>query len=447
MVTNNDSKSLWGKLTHFFHTPLAGGVVLIISTIIALVLSNLDATSQWYASLWHTNFTIGLEGFSLTKPLELWINDALMAVFFFAVGLEIKREIVAGQLRSLSQASLPIAAAIGGMVVPAMLYFAFNSGTPSIDGWGIPMATDIAFALGILSMMGSRVPVSLKIFLTALAIVDDLGAIVVIALFYSTELHITSLISAGVVFALLLILNRFKVFAMRWYLIPAIVLWVLFLKGGIHATIAGVLVAMAIPTASKFSKEKLYGSGKRLLDHFKQEDVNHVEVLNNEPQREALQNLRVLARNTMSPVQRIEHALHSPVAFFIMPLFALCNAGVVIPADTLAALSTPQSLGIIIGLVAGKPIGIMLFSILVIKLKIAALPSGATMRTILGVSCLGGIGFTMSIFINSLAFTDPSMIATGKIAILIASVVAALVGVAILSAGKRPTIKRKKRHI
>ncbi len=429
MIKSHQSNSFLSKISHFFHTPLAGGVVLIFCTIVALVLSNLEATSAWYASLWHTNFTIGFEGFGLTKPFELWINDALMAVFFFVVGLEIKREIVAGELRSLSQASLPIAAAVGGMIVPALIFHFFNIGLPSDSGWGIPMATDIAFALGILSMMGKRVPLSLKIFLTALAIVDDLGAILVIAIFYSSQLDWTMLGAAAVVFAFLIMLARRRVYTMRWYLIPAIALWVLFLKSGIHATIAGVLVAMTMPATSKFSKENFHQKSDKLIDEFKKSDVPRVQVLNNETQRAQLQQLRVLARNTMSPVQRLEHALHSSVAFFIMPLFALCNAGVVIPNDAIGSLTSPEAQGIIFGLIAGKPIGIMLFSFVVLKLGIAAMPSGANYRTLFGVACLGGIGFTMSIFINSLAFTDPNYIATGKIAILVASVLAATIGV------------------
>ncbi len=421
-------KTFLGRLGHFFHTPLAGGVVLIFFTVIALVLSNLESTGEWYAALWHTDFTVGLENFSLSKPLELWINDALMAIFFFAVGLEIKREIVAGELRSLSQASLPIAAAVGGMLVPAFIYFMFNDGQPSAGGWGIPMATDIAFALGILSMMGSRVPVSLKIFLTALAIVDDLGAILVIAIFYSSQLDWAMLIAAGIVFVLLVTLARTKVYKMRWYVIPAIALWVLFLKSGIHATIAGVLIAMTIPTSAKYSKEKFYATSKKLVDKFKEEDVNHVQVLNNDDQREILVEMRDLARNTMPPAQRLEHMLHPVVAFFIMPLFALCNAGVVISSEAASAMTSPQSMGIIWGLVLGKPIGIMLFSFIVLKLGIAAMPTGANYRTLFGVSCLGGIGFTMSIFINNLAFTDMFLISEGKISILVASVLAACVG-------------------
>lgn len=438
-------KNFAEKLSHFFHSPIAGGVVLIFCTIVALTLSNMEATAHWYHDIWWRDFTIGFDGFALSKPFELWINDALMAVFFFAVGLEIKREIVAGELRSLSQASLPIAAAIGGMIVPALIYFAFNSGTPAASGWGIPMATDIAFALGILMMLGKRVPVSLKIFLTALAIVDDLGAILVIAIFYSASIDWFALGAALVVFMFLILLNKTRVFKMRWYLIPAIVLWLLFLKSGIHATIAGVLIAFAMPTASKYSKERFTAGSRRLLAKFTKADLPRIEVLQNEEQRETLQSLRVLARNTMSPVQRLEHSLHASVSFFIMPLFALANAGVVISASSLPALAESQSVGIMLGLVLGKPIGIMLFSFLVIRFGLAAMPVGATWRKMLGVATLGGIGFTMSIFIDNLAFADPEMVAIGKIAILLASVAAGVLGSLILlgASSKGEVLPRK----
>lgn len=436
-MEHHTPKNFIGAIHRFFHSPLAGGVVLIFCTVVALLLSNLDATSAWYASLWHSKLAIGFEGFALSKPLEMWINDALMAVFFFSVGLEIKREIVAGELRSFKQATLPIAAAIGGMVVPALIYTLFNAGTPTQSGWGIPMATDIAFALGVLMLMSKRVPLSLKIFLTALAIVDDLGAILVIAIFYSSTLHWGLLLVAAVVFGFLLLLSKMRVYKMRWYLIPAIILWILFLFSGIHATIAGVLIAMTIPTSAKFSKESFYATGNKLMRKFKSDDVNHVQVLNNEKQFDTLQRLRHLSHNTMAPVQRLEYSLHSVVAFFIMPIFALCNAGVVLSGDMGTIFASDQTIGIILGLVLGKPLGIMLFSYVVLKLRVAAMPSGATWHTLFGVACLGGIGFTMSIFINNLAFSDPAIIAAGKVAILAASVLAAVVGCLVLLARKK----------
>lgn len=426
------------RLTHFFHTPMAGGVVLIACTIVALVLSNLEATGEWFHHLWLTPFSLGFEGFGLTKPFELWINDALMAVFFFAVGLEIKREIVAGELRSIGQASLPIAAAVGGMVVPALIFVFFNAGGETLRGWGIPMATDIAFALGILMMLGKRVPVSLKIFLTALAIVDDLGAILVIALFYSSELDWAALLSAAAVFAFLVVLNRMNVHKMRWYLVPAVALWVLFLKSGVHATIAGVLIAFVIPASSRYSKELFTAGGRKLLERFKEQDRDRTEVLSNEEQHETLQNMRVLARGTISPIQRLEFALHPCVTFLIMPLFALANAGVVFSSEAVAGLTSAPSLGIVLGLVVGKPLGILLFSWLVVRLNWAAMPVGATWSKLTGVAILGGIGFTMSIFIDNLAFAgNAELISLGKIAILIASVLAGVLGSLVLIRAKQ----------
>ncbi|MEG0602457.1 MAG: Na+/H+ antiporter NhaA [Mucinivorans sp.] len=425
-------KHISKKIQLALRSPLAGGVMLISCTIIALVLSNIEATAAWYQSLWSTNFTIGFEGFALNKPFELWVNDALMAVFFFVVGLEIKREIVAGELRSPRQAMLPIAAAVGGMIVPALIYTAFNFSTPSAAGWGIPMATDIAFALGVVTMLGKRVPLSLKIFLTALAIVDDLGAILVIAIFYSTQIDWIALVAAGVVFALLVTLNKAGVYRMRWYLVPAVVLWLLFLRSGIHATIAGVLIAFAMPASSKFSKERFTVHARRLIAQFGATDRVRTEILSNAPQHMVVQNLRRLSRDTISPVQRLEYALQPTVAFFIMPLFALSNAGVIFSTEALSSLHGSESLGIFAGLVLGKPLGIMLFSFLVIHFGLASMPAKATWRTLMGVSSLGGIGFTMSIFIDHLAFTDPAMVAVGKIAILMASVTAGVLGSFIL---------------
>lgn len=429
------------KLQKFLASPLAGGVLLIICTIIAITLSNIETTSDWYHSLWTRNLTVGFDGFSISKPTELWINDALMAVFFFVVGLEIKREIVAGQLKSLKQASLPIAAAIGGMVVPAAIYFILNDGGVAKDGWGIPMATDIAFALGILSMMSSRVPLSLKIFLTALAIVDDLGAILVIALFYTSEIDWTMLIAAAAVFSFLLILNRNNVHKMRWYLFPSIILWILFLKSGIHATIAGVLIAMTMPSTAKYSKKFFLERSRELTDKFRAMDRGNIDVINNETQHHILQDLRVLSRNTISPVQRLEHALHQAIAFFIMPVFALANAGIPISIADLPYLASEQGLGIILGLVLGKPLGIMLFSFIAIKFGWSSMPSGANWSKLGAVACLGGIGFTMSIFIDNLAFTDPTLINYGKMSILVASVLAAAIGCLIMSATKKVEMK------
>ena len=419
---------------HFLRSPWAGGVILVIFAVIALLLANIDATKTLYHHLLTTPFTIGFPGFDLTRSIEAWINDGLMVVFFFVVGLEIKREIIAGQLSVPKHAALPVAAALGGMIAPALIYSIFNAGTPTEAGWGIPMATDIAFAIGILSLLGNRVPVSLKIFLTALAIVDDLGAILVIALFYSSEINLVALIAAIAVFAFLWILNRMNVYKMRYYLIPSIILWILFLHSGIHATLAGVLIAMAIPATPRYSKKYFLYKSKYFHEEFAHFDRPDVEVLANDHQHHALNSMRYLAANAMSPSQRLEHALNPTVTFFIMPVFALANAGVEITSTADPNIfTTAEGNGIFWGLVIGKPLGIALLCWLTIRLKLAAMPEGATWRNLIGVAALGGIGFTMSIFIDNLAFTNPGFISLGKITILIASIVAALLGVILIN--------------
>lgn len=424
----------------FMHSPWAGGVVLVIFAVLAIILANVDATKEFYHHVLTSDFTIGFKNFNITRNVEQWINDGLMVIFFFYVGLEIKREIIAGQLSNVKQAVLPIAAAIGGMIVPALIYMIFNNGGVYESGWGIPMATDIAFALGILSLLGNRVPISLKIFLTALAIVDDLGAILVIALFYSTDINFAMLAIAAIVFVILILLNRFNVYKMRYYLIPSIVLWLLFLHSGIHATIAGVLIAMTLPSTPRFSKKYYLYKTRYFISEFKHYDREGVEVLGNPRQLRTLMTNRLVTANAISPSQRLEYSLHHFVAFFIMPVFALANAGVEISTfGDLHVLGNHQGLGIFLGLVVGKPLGICLLSWLVIKLGWGALPPGATWKSLIGVAILGGIGFTMSIFIDNLAFNDSVYVASGKIAILIASVSAAFIGLIYMSSffGKR----------
>lgn len=312
----------------FMHSPWAGGVMLVVFMVLALVLGNLPATKGWYYGILQSHFTIGFDGFALSKSIEHWINDGLMVIFFFYVGLEIKREIIAGELSSPRQAAMPIAAAVGGMLFPAAIYLVFNHGNDYASGWGIPMATDIAFAIGVLSLLGNRVPLSLKVFLTALAIVDDLGAILVIALFYSTEIDFTLLIAAGAVFGLLILLNRMHVYAMKFYLIPSIVLWILFLYSGVHATIAGVLIALTIPAVPRYSKPYFIRKTRHFINEFRRQDRAGVEVLCNPRQLKTLLTKRKVTAGTISPAQRLEHSLHHTVAFFIMPVFALANAGV-----------------------------------------------------------------------------------------------------------------------
>lgn len=433
---------VWNKRKDYFMESLwAGGVVLVIFAVAALVLANLDATREAYHHLLSAKLTIGFDGFALSHTVEEWINDGLMVIFFFVVGLEIKREIMAGQLASVRQAALPVAAAVGGMVVPALIFVALNSGTPYAAGWGIPMATDIAFAIGVLSLLGSRVPVSMKIFLTALAIVDDLGAILVIALFYTAEINFVALGAAAGVFLLLVLLNRFRVYKMRYYLIPSILLWILFLHSGIHATIAGVLIAMTLPAEPRYSRKYFLYKSRTLLENFRHNDRDGVEVLSNHRQFHDLYALRRIAGETISPMQRLEHALTPVVNFVIMPVFALANAGVSLESlADLRIFGTTLGSGIFWGLVAGKPLGIVLASWIAIRTGVAVMPKESGWRVLWGVACLGGIGFTMSIFIDNLAFGGTPFVAPGKIAVLAASLCAALLGVVVigLSAKKTP---------
>jgi Na+:H+ antiporter, NhaA family len=358
----------------FFHSEKSAGIVLIICTLVSLVLAN-SGFQETYLSIWNAE----AGGHSVTH----WINDGLMAIFFLLIGLELEREVYIGELSNLRQSMLPIFAAIGGMVFPAAIHLAINQGTPYVNGAGIPMATDIAFALGVLSLLGNRVPPALKVFLTALAVIDDLGAILVIAIFYTGNIDWTSLSIALGIFGVLLILNRLKVHNLIPYLAAGIAMWYFMLHSGVHATITGVLLAFAIP----------FGDGSE-----------------------------------KSPSFILQHVLHKPVAFVILPLFALANTSISIGSHWYHALLSTNSIGIIAGLLAGKPLGILTFSYLSIKTKIAQMPAGINFRQIAGAGVLGGIGFTMSIFITLLAFTGSSAINDSKISIMIASSVAGIIG-------------------
>ena len=362
----------------FFESSKAGGVVLILCTLLSLTIAN-SSLGPAYLGFWH-HYLAGLS-------IEHWVNDALMAIFFLLIGLELKRELVNGELSDLKNAMLPMLAAAGGIAVPAMIHFGLNTGTATQAGVGIPMATDIAFALGVLALLGSRVPASLKIFLTALAVMDDLGAIIVIALFYTAELSFLYLLGALAVFAGLLALNRvLRVMALLPYLVGGALMWFLMLKSGVHATIAGVLLAFTIPYSSR------------------EDDAE-------------------------SPSHRLEHILHKPVTFLILPIFALANTGIIIGAGWETELLSANSLGIILGLVAGKPVGIFLFSFAAVALGLCRLPLDLAWRHIVGAGLLGGIGFTMSIFITNLAFVGAGdTINASKMAILVASLVAGIAG-------------------
>lgn len=380
----------------FFKQESTGGILLIIATGLALIFSN-TGWSSLYVSFLHIPVGISIGPWHLDKSLYHWVNDGLMAIFFLLIGLEVKREILEGHLSSLRQVALPGMAAVGGMAVPAGIYLFFNQNDPiAINGWAIPTATDIAFALGILSLLGRRVPVSLKIFLMALAIIDDLGAIVIIALFYTADLSLLAALIAGIALALLVILNRFGVVRKATYFIVGLVLWVSVLKSGVHATLAGVALAFTIP--------------------LKATDKND---------------------SPTSPLKEIEHHLHPWVAFFILPLFAFVNAGVNVTTISYNRLAAPVPLGIILGLFVGKQVGVFGFSWVAIKLKIASLPKECHWLHLYGVSILTGIGFTMSLFITSLAFEDDRIFQyTDKMAILIGSFLSAMTGYFVLKSAK-----------
>lgn len=371
----------------FFNNSQASGIILIFCVLISLLIANSSAAETFQNFL---DKVVGTHLFGLEYPVSIWINDGLMAVFFLLVGLEIKRELVEGELSSFKNASLPIFAAVGGMLVPAVIYSIFNSGTEYSNGWGIPMATDIAFSLAIISMLGKKIPNSIKIFLAALAIVDDLGAILVIAIFYTEQIHWSYLMLSFGMTALLFILNFLKVTRTIFYIIPGLFLWYFLHHSGIHATIAGVLLAFSIPT-----------------------NASNVEI---------------------SPLEKLEHQLHIPVSFLIMPIFALTNTNITFSGDMVTGITSTLGLGIICGLILGKLIGINLFSLLAIKLKLSALPQNSNWLQMIGVGLLAGIGFTMSIFIALLSFKNEIHIQDeAKFAILIASFIAAVLGFTILS--------------
>ena len=410
----------------FFKLEAAGGVLLLVCAAAALILAN-SPLAETYFDLWQTIVTMGAGSFVIAKPLLLWINDGLMAIFFFVVGLEIKREVLVGELSSPKKAALPLAAALGGMVVPALFYLAFNLGTDTVAGWGIPMATDIAFALGVLALLGTRAPIALKIFLTALAIVDDLGAVLVIAFFYTAELSWVSLGLGGLFLLALIVVNRAGVRRTWVYIVLGLVLWVAFLKSGVHATIAGVLLAMTIPARRRIDADAFLARGLKLLDTF----ATGVKPGKAEPtadQRAAVHSLEVACEAIETPLARMEHALHPWVAFAIMPVFALANAGVALGGDIGAALGASVSLGVIMGLFFGKQIGVTMFSWLAVRLGWAELPAGVGWRQLYGVSLLTGIGFTMSLFIANLAFGDPAVLDQAKIGIFAASLLSGALG-------------------
>jgi len=378
----------------FFESERAGGLILVGCTFVSILLTNSGAGEGWL-HFWHARLNLSFGGIPLDHSVEHWVNDGLMAIFFLLVGLEIERELYIGELADFKKALLPIIAAVGGMLAPAGIHFLFNRGTPWQHGFGIPMATDIAFALGVLSLLGNRVPSSLKILLTALAIIDDLGAILVIAFFYTKSLSLLWLVSVLGIFLLLLLFNKLKVNKLVFYIIPGIIMWYCMLRSGIHATLSGVLLAFAIP----FRRVPAVNPSKTI------------------PKETAI-----------NPSEVIQHILHKPVAFFILPVFALANTGILLSPGWTASLGSPNSLGIIAGLILGKPLGILLCCWLAIRSGICRLPEEIGWSHLVGMGVLAGIGFTMSIFIANLAFDQAEAVQFSKIAILAASLLASILG-------------------
>lgn len=437
-----------GMLHAFLESQTSGGLVLLVCTIIALVVANVPAL-QHIQEIWHTNVGITFGEFKIEMSLMHWINDALMAIFFFVVGLEIKREMLVGELSSVKKATLPIFAALGGMLVPAAIYAFFNAGTPTSNGWGIPMATDIAFAVGVISILGKRCPSALKIFLLALAIVDDLGAIIVLALFYpSHELSFMYMGLALVVFLVLVGFNKMKITSPYIYMIFGLVLWYFVFKSGIHATIAGVLLAVSIPSKTTINEVRFYVKVKHLLDKFKESGNSEVEVLANSKQLETIHDINEEVDAINPLMHRFESVLHPIANFLIIPLFALANAGVALDGSIMSMSPMPAVVpGIFFGLLLGKPIGITLFSFISVKTKLAEIPAGIPWKQVFAMGMVAGIGFTMSIFVDNLAFSDPVALNIGKATILVTSFVSAVCGMLaiLMTTSKQPSRRQKKR--
>jgi NhaA family Na+:H+ antiporter len=416
------------------HKAPAAGLVLLACAAIAMVWAN-SPFSHSYHALWETPIALGVGSWSAALSLHAVINDGLMAVFFFLVGLEIKREVLVGELASVRKAALPVAAALGGMVVPALLFLAFNAGGPATRGWGIPMATDIAFALGVLALLGDRFPPALRVFLSALAIADDLGAVLVIALFYTASVSWSALATVAALLVLSLAANAVGVRSAWAYALIGIALWVAVLLSGVHATVAGVLLAMTIPSRTVINEDVLLRGARAALQEFDDACHPNTTMLSNSAHQAALRRLEVLSEKALPPLARLEFGLHGIVMFGIMPLFALANAGVDLSGGR-AALGSTVALGVIVGLFVGKPVGITLASWLAVRAGIAALPSGINWRTLIGAAVLGGIGFTMSLFIAGLAFGgSPELLTSAKLGTLAASVVAGVVGWLVLRFG------------
>ena len=429
-------RTLVSSFQDFFRTEAAGGILLLACAALAFAWANSPLASG-YEALWGTYVTVGAGSFEISKPLLLWVNDGLMALFFFVVGLEIKREVLVGELSNPRKAALSVVAALGGAALPALIYVGVNGalGSPDrIAGWGVPMATDIAFALGVLALLGSRAPLALKVFLTALAIADDLMAVMVIALFYTAELKLGALALGIATVALLALLNRLGVRKTWPYALLGVVVWVAFLKSGVHATVAGVLVALTIPATRTIDARGFLERAEGYLARFAR-GLKPGQTAPTSEQMYALHALEEATEAVETPLARLEHGLHGLVAFGVMPVFALANAGVALGAGAGALLTDAVALGIAAGLIVGKPVGVLLLAWLAVRTGLASLPAGVTWRHMVGVSFLTGIGFTMSIFIANLAFTaSPDLLDSAKLGVLVASLVSGVAGYLLLRA-------------
>jgi NhaA family Na+:H+ antiporter len=430
-TATRDHDDVKGIFERFVHSEVSGSALLLVCTAAALGLANSSFAEVYFGLLYtKAGLSWGVATFALT--VQHWINDLLMVVFFFVVGLEIKRELLVGQLSSAKRALLPVTAALGGMVVPALLYAGFNTGGAAAGGWGIPMATDIAFALGVLALFGKRVPIGLKVFLTALAIVDDLGAVLVIAVFYTAQIHWVSLTIALAFLALIAGANRLRIQHPVVYVALAVGVWAGVLGSGVHATVAGVLVALLVPIGARRDPGEFFDVSDARLAELRDAGLTPDSMVSDRSQFDAISDLHKIAGDMRPPGLALEEMLHPFVVFFILPLFALFNAGVAIDGGFVDGLLHPVSLGIMAGLVLGKQVGIALFSWIAVKSGQADLPDGVTWSHIYGGACIAGIGFTMSLFVTELAFTDVTLLARAKVGILIASLIAAIWGAVLL---------------
>lgn len=408
----------------FMAVEASGGIVLLAGALIALIWAN-SPWDQEYFDLWNTKLAIDLNIITIKESLGHAVNDGLMAIFFFVVGMEIKRELVHGELATPRQAALPVAAAIGGMVVPAAIYAAWNFGGDGAKGWGIPMATDIAFAIGVLSVLGRRAPFSLKVFLLALAVADDLGAITVIALFYTEQIALGPSLWAIALLVAIAALNRGGVRAVEVYVALGICFWVAVLKSGIHATVAGVVLAMLTPSKPYYAIGEFEEEIPGLLDRYREA----MAAGDHDAAQQLLAQIEMLTQGTESPLDRLEHRLAPWSSYVIVPIFALANAGVALSSDMISgALSSPVTIGVVMGLVVGKPIGVLAAAWLAVRLGLAEFPRGVSASHMVGIGLLAGIGFTVSLFVNGLAFDDPALLDEGKVGILAASTFAGVVG-------------------